>query len=868
MLIGKIKSLFQPKSESRLSRKDIRAIFRTKYVHFKILLDSNSELLKIISEIEEKLQGETVFGMSFIRSQTLRALFHAGRMIRSYESLSGRSFSTLSSVLERIHQSIQEVQEILPGPRIPEYILPYDCIHRDMTDAVGGKSANLGEIQNRVHLPIPNGFAITTTAFEKFLQSEGLVEEIRKRKLELDIISPETIVSVSENIQNLLIGARLPADIESAILNAYHQTFDRPEHPQDPVRVALRSSAIGEDSEMSFAGQYLSVLNVLPDNIISEYKRIVASLFTARAISYRQHMGIPFEDAAMSVACLEMVAAVASGVMYSSHPFNLHDDNIIIQAVWGLGPYAVDGIITPDTYTLEKGDPPRILRTCISIKPVKLISKESGELAEESVDENLRNQPCLTPDQAMELAICVVRLENHFQCPQDTEWALGTDGRLRILQTRPLKRNQANAEDRCQASDPLPGHTVLLEGGSIASPGVGFGPAYHVRSEADLVTFPEGGILIAAYSYPQYVLVMQKAQAVVTDFGSITGHMASLAREFGIPALLNTRAATSHIAHGRMITVDAYSGRIYDGKVEKLLEMRVEKKWFMKDTPVYNLLRKRAELILPLNLIDPKSPGFAPENCKTIHDIMRFIHEKSYGEVFQISDMASDRGSMSVRLKAAIPLDLYVIDLGNGLSEDAFQARTVTVDHVTSAPFSALLRGMLRKDLRAMEPRPIELKGLFSVMSQQMLAPPNRATERFGDKSYAIISDKYLNFSSRVGYHYSILDTYCGLTPTKNYINFQFKGGAADDVRKNRRVRSIEKILGALGFLVESQGDRVTARFAKEKPSVIEEKLDYIGRLLIFTRQMDMLMKTEATVNHLAESFLKGDYSLENKPSP
>ena len=280
---------------------------------------------------------------------------------------------------------------------------------------------------------------------------------------------------------------------------------------------------------------------------------------------------------------------------------------------------------------------------------------------------------------------------------------------------------------------------------------------------------------------------------------------------------------------------------------------------------MYNLLRKRADLILPLNLVDPKSPQFTPGNCKTIHDIMRYIHEKSYGEVFQISDMASDRGSMSVRLKAPLPLDLYIIDLGNGMSEDAFQYSTVAVNQITSNPFNALLRGMLRKDLKAMEPKPIELKGLFSVMSQQMLAPPNRSSERFGDKSYAIISDKYLNFSSRVGYHYSILDTYCGQTPTKNYINFQFKGGAADDVRRNRRVRSIEKILGALGFLVESQGDRVAARFAKEQPAVIEEKLDYIGRLLLFTRQMDMLMTTEASVNHLAECFLQGNYSLEKR---
>jgi len=148
-------------------------------------------------------------------------------------------------------------------------------------------------------------------------------------------------------------------------------------------------------------------------------------------------------------------------------------------------------------------------------------------------------------------------------------------------------------------------------------------------------------------------------------------------------------------------------------------------------------------------------------------------------------------------------------------------------------------------------------------MSEQILSPPNIAAERFGDKSYAIISDKYLNFSSRVGYHYSVLDCYCGKTSTKNYINFQFKGGAADDVRKNRRARLIEKVLVEMAFLVEVQGDRVTARFAKREPEVMEEKLDYLGRLLLFTRQMDMLMRSEESITYLADCFLKGEYNFE-----
>ena len=150
----------------------------------------------------------------------------------------------------------------------------------------------------------------------------------------------------------------------------------------------------------------------------------------------------------------------------------------------------------------------------------------------------------------------------------------------------------------------------------------------------------------------------------------------------------------------------------------------------------------------------------------------------------------------------------------------------------------------------------------MSVMREQLLAAPN-VEERFGERSYAIISDKYLNFSSRVGYHYSVLDAYCGATVNKNYITFSFKGGAADDVRRSRRVRAIAIVLMGLDFTVEVKGDRVDARLQKYEAPVIQEKLDLIGRLLIFTRQLDMLMTSEASVEAVAQNFLQGNYSLD-----
>ncbi|HMK66110.1 MAG TPA: phosphoenolpyruvate synthase, partial [Thermodesulfobacteriota bacterium] len=239
---------------------------------------------------------------------------------------------------------------------------------------------------------------------------------------------------------------------------------------------------------------------------------------------------------------------------------------------------------------------------------------------------------------------------------------------------------------------------------------------------------------------------------------------------------------------------------------------------------------------------------------------------KSYAEMFQLSDLVSGKEGFAFKLEARIPIDLHVIDLGEGLvptTKAQEVLKKVSVDDIVSVPFKALLKGMTLECFQQPQLRPVNLSGFFSVMREQMMAPPN-ITDRFGDRSFAIISDKYLNFSSRVGYHYSVLDAYCGPTSNMNYITFSFKGGAADDVRRNRRIRAIGRILQDLDFVVEASGDRADARFQKFESPLIEEKLDHLGRLLIYTRQMDMLMHTEDSVEALARHFLEGNYTLDS----
>ncbi|HEC99656.1 MAG TPA: phosphoenolpyruvate synthase [Proteobacteria bacterium] len=841
-------------------RADLKARFKLKYAHFKELISSNDEILVIITNLEEKLTGRDVFGMAYLRSAATRAAFHAFRMAKNLNLISGDRYPSLYDSLEKINNNIRA--ELYQKKEIPitELVIPYTAVHKDMIDSVGGKNAPLGEIKNRVNLTIPDGFVITTYAYRYFLEQNDLQDEINKRKMQLNLKDPQSVEQISEEIQGLIITAPIPTKLEEAILNAYQELADRLGHePQ----VSLRSSAIGEDSELSFAGQYLSALNVPREKIVQTYKYVIASLYTPRAIFYRLNKGIREEDTAMSVGCLEMVDSLVSGVAYSRHPYSPIEDSIIINAVWGLGPYAVDGTVQPDVYVISKDENLSILETRTPVKDIQLYSDPGGGIKEIPVPEERKTQPCLSPAEIRTLARAVLALERHFRSAQDIEWALDARRRLIILQSRPLRISAYEKSGLKDAYAKISGYPVLVEKGSIAYPGVGYGKAYHVYRDEDMLNFPEGAVLVTRHSSPKFVRLMNKAKAIVTDAGGTTGHMASLAREFKVPTILGAQMATEKIPAGMEITVDAYTGRVYQGKVGELTRLDHVHETYMKNTDIYKTLERLCRHITPLHLTDTESSTFAPQFCTSLHDIARYVHEKSFTEMFEIADVLSDEERVAVHLNILLPINLYMIDLGKGLNpEKTYEARRANMEDITSVPLKALLKGMTHKDIRWYEPRPVDLRGFLSVMGRQMVEAPESG-RRLGDKSYAIISDKYLNFSSRIGYHFCTIDSYCGLTPSKNYISFRFKGGAADDIRRARRARAIGNILEGLGFTVDVKGDLINARIKKYEQEFIKEKLDMLGRLNLFTRQMDMLMASESRVDWVVQAFLEGNYNLD-----
>jgi hypothetical protein len=267
-------------------------------------------------------------------------------------------------------------------------------------------------------------------------------------------------------------------------------------------------------------------------------------------------------------------------------------------------------------------------------------------------------------------------------------------------------------------------------------------------------------------------------------------------------------------------------------------------------------LKNVTGLIIPLNLMDRRSPTFRPENCRTYNDITRFAHEKAIQVMFGLMDeVAQGRvpALKLLKLKTSLPLNLHLVDLGDGL---ASHDTPVPPEDIISRPMRALWAGISYPGITWAGPVPVDVGGFLHVLGQSAINPP----QKFWDKTYAIVAANYVNYACRLGYHFQSVDSYIGDAPSDNYINFTFKGGAADDVRRIRRIRLIALVLERLGFNMEIFGDVIRARFRRHQAAETEDRLNLVGRLMAYVRQMDMLMKDDNISQVLAERFLTGHY--------
>ncbi|AGE73613.1 phosphoenolpyruvate synthase [Sulfolobus acidocaldarius Ron12/I] len=445
-----------------------------------------------------------------------------------------------------------------------ELVLDLKNVSKDMIEVVGGKAANLGELLS-LGIRVPPGFVITSNAFRYFLKYNGLYDVI-KNIFEND----KDEKKVSEKVKSLILNAEIPPDLKKAISDAYEQ-LEKISNKE--VLVAVRSSATVEDiEEASFAGQQDTFLNVSKNDLFSYIKKVWASLHNERAISYRNAKGIDHLSAHMAVVVQKMVNAKAAGVMFTLHPSTGDTNYVIIESNWGLGESVVGGKVTPDEIVIDKSTL-KIVQKRISHKTIKVTyDKQMKKNVELKLDENEANSISITEEEAKELAKLALKVEQHYERPMDIEWAIDSDIKfpenIFLLQARPetywsSKQVKPKEEVLVKASV-----GKILTKGLPASPGIAYGKARVILDIKDAGSFNQGEILVTRMTDPDWVPLMKIASGIVTDEGGMTSHAAIVSRELGIPAVVGTGNATNSIKDGQQITIDAFRGIVYEGKIE------------------------------------------------------------------------------------------------------------------------------------------------------------------------------------------------------------------------------------------------------------------------------------------------------------
>ena len=372
------------KSPEMKTENNVKEILAKKYSYFQKLLSTNNQVLELMADMEEKFSGEYLFDVHYIKTNVRLIGHEVLKIIENLNALSNNRYPHLYKIHQNISEEIDKILVYKMEIPVSDLTVPLENLTGESTVIAGGKIAKLGEVKSILNLLTPDGFSISSYAFIKFMDHNKLTEKIINKLSTLSIDNLEELNRFSKAVSHMITTSAVPPDLQESIDKAYAELCKK---TGKETMVAVRSSAIREDSEFSFAGQYATFLNVPGDSIVQKYKEVVASLFTPRAIFYSKTKGFSEEEMVMAVGVIGMVDASAGGVMYTRNPNDRKVDHILINAIHGLGKPVVDGTVTPDSYTVSRYPDGTIIEKKISAQEKMLVCGKAAEIIEVMVPE-------------------------------------------------------------------------------------------------------------------------------------------------------------------------------------------------------------------------------------------------------------------------------------------------------------------------------------------------------------------------------------------------------------------------------------------------------------------------------------------------
>ncbi len=882
---------------------------KARYHAFRIFLENNGIALELLATIDNQLiRGEAVEVRNLIES-LLRV---TAELVDGLNLLTNDGHTPLYAFHGQMSEKVLALIDSLDTAPVGDFCILLDELPRETAQTSGRKAANLARMR-RLSLPVPNGFVCTTTATRRFLGMGKLSADIQ-RLLRSFEQGQTDLNRTAERIKKIVLDTPLPHDLALAIESAY-QKLTKAERGDiesaEPLAISVRSSGVAEDGiERSFAGQFTSILNVVGiQALFIAFKEVIASAFSARAISYRLNAGHSPLECDLAVLCQVMAEEVdCAGVLFSVDPSEPESGRMLISAVPGLGTLAVDGSSPADLYhplrsALTDSALPDVTATDpvltakqkellldgiqINRKTLREIPKDGGGLQQEEIPESLAALPLLNEQTLFRLLYYGQLLENLWGLAQDIEWAYSARKGLYLLQARPLRLATKGRPRRSTDT------AEKLLTGSCASPGQVTGCVKIVQSTRNVIEIDKNNsrelsekpfILVLPQSIVDASNLLSHCAGAIIDIGNPTDHLSCIARELGIPMLTGTEQASKKLKDGQWIILDAdnlsvrAASKAISETALQAYRKRIDRKAItdhatrLQEFRASTISTEREQLrrrLIPLNLTDAYGSTFSLLECRSIHDIIRYTHEMAVLAMFNTGDMVMDfAGNLLRPLDIGVPFYFLVIDLGGGLRrhQDSFLRKQFAlhkplgITDILSIPLKALCEGLNTPGL-SWHSGP-DTAALTSVMSKTML--DKRGARPAGSFNYALAARDYINLNARVEFHFAMLDSICGRDTHANYIRFRFKGGGAGMERGHRRALFLQYVLEKNGFYTTVIDDLITASLVGASKEQVYEQLIMIGRLLGFSRFLDGIMSDENTPLLLAESFLAGRYDTRD----
>jgi len=780
--------------------------------------------MELMAEFERIEHSDETVDMDAVKRLYDRLQLATQKMIVALNDIGDHRSGDLLKAHQQFNRETYPLFEpVLSRPTHP-ILVTLEDINPDMAACVGQKANQLGLVGKKLGLPVPEGFVLTAQAFDLFMEANDLPGVIDAYLRDLDIDDPGLVNERCEAVRRLILEAPVPQAIEGAAqahLAQWRQ--DRGE----PVFTAVRSTAIGEDGEMSFAGQFATLLNVPAKNVLAAYKEVLASKYSTGAVLYRMRCGLDDQSSPMAVMVMTMIPASASGVLYTRNPSRPDQSDLHVNAIHGLGEYLMGGDTAPHVLGICRRTGRIKTRHATQQSHWITTIPEGGTRLEPMSPADAAHTP-VDDASARRLADWGERLESYFGSPQDVEWAIDGNQRLYLLQSRTLGLDGPSPckPDDCSSFEGL---HVLHSGGHKACSGIVSGRIYYA-DEALSETVPADSILVIPKAAPEYAPVVARVRGVIAAKGSTASHLASVAREFGVPMIVDAGPLNAKLrGKGRWVTLYADEMTVYDGRVPASEGRPAHPVSDPFESPVRRRLRALSNRITYRHPVPCENMHPIPDSERTLHDIIWQTHAFAM-ETLHAQGSEKEKGIRIVRWTGDNAASDFAMGTGS--------ANAATVGEKCLQSFWSGLTGTGRE------------------------AKANPSLEMEG---YAFIGDESLYVMMPAGSQQITIDARRSPMTAITQLHLNALGGTGPYYQRCLLTRLLAEILEVLGFTLQIDGTRLKATISTADSDPGGDMLFETGRLLAYSLAQKQALVGPWVIGDLRNIFLSTDPGTQEK---